>query len=150
MIFVIYIEPQKSKLGLKARKQKKGKTLEGRFICYCLIHLNFRSFLFNLEILWKDCNKTLIAVFRAKPASFHKCLWRHECMPKDQNLKDKRGKWRNQKWNLRLNVGSSQPKKVAKSQSWTWEMCILCTMMIWYKDDHHMIMWWSSSCSKDL
>ena len=146
MIFVIYIEPQKPKLGLKARKQKKGKTLEGRFICYYLSHLNFRSFLFNLETLWKDCNKTLIAVFRAKPASFHKCLWRQECMPKDQNLKDKRGKWRNQKWNLRFQRFGKKKKTLAavspnklQNPSHGLGKCVFCAL--WWYDKRMIIIW---------
>ena len=78
-------------LRFKSRNRNQ-KRFEGRFICYCLSHLNFRSFLFNLEILSKDCNKVLIAVFRAKPVSFQKCLWKQDRMPKDGNVKsDKRG-----------------------------------------------------------
>ena len=78
----------KPELFFESKKRKEMAAFEERFICYCLSHLNFRSFLFNLKYFQKIAT-TLIAVFRAKPVSFQKCLWKQEWMPKDRNVKIK-------------------------------------------------------------
>ena len=57
---------------------------------------------FSISKYFQKIATTLIPVFRAKPVSFQKCLWKQEWMPKDQNLKDKRRNPRNAKWNSRF------------------------------------------------